>query len=298
MIPFLDIYSGSQGEHGIDWVAVAKYLLDLHPEAGVIIKVSEGTDYVNPFLHQQRMGAHAAGIKNVGLYHFDRASQASGAKQAAFFMKGFGDDGGILKGEFLCWDEEDVDVPATSDLDAEVIDATGAISRALGIKVVFYSGRWYLDPHNLNRDPKLLDLGLWLADVSDPTGKLVPPTPEPWRSAGKSLLFLQYNWKGKVPGIFVPVDLDYLIGDISSLRPYQWGFMTDPLGDKLVAGKPDIDVTEKGEALDTNKAAQAIARNIELARRLYVSRGTVLDSLLATAQGDAAAIALVSGLQS
>lgn len=292
MIPFLDISSHQQGPVGIDWPAVAAYLLAIHPEAGVIVKVSEGTDYVNPFLHPQRMGAHAAGLKNVGLYHFSRASRASGHAEADWFMQCVGDDGGVLKGEFPCLDLEDTLVPAHADLDAYNLDYAGRIQRPWGVKLVDYTGAWYADPHNLNRDPRLAELLLWWAAIQPE----LPPTPEPWRSAGQAITLWQYDWHGSIPGIVGDVDLDWLVGPIETLRPAQWGFEPDPLGGKLIAGEPDIALTDKGAAVDVTAAAVAIARDVELARRLYGTRGNDLDTLLATAQADASAIALVSGL--
>ncbi len=292
MIPGIDIASYQEGPIGIDWVATAAYLTALHPEAFVIVKVSEGTDYTNPYLHQQRQGAHAAGIRSVGLYHFARPSSNSGHAEADYFMKQIGNDGGILKGEFLCLDVEDTLVPAGADLDAYVLDFAQRVQRPLGIKLIVYSGSWYTEAHNLNRDPALAQLGLWWAQPGD----ILPPTPEPWLSAGKGILLWQYNWQGQVPGIVGPVDLDGLVGTIDVLRPYQWGYAVDPLGGKLVAGPPDIAVTDKGAAVDVTKAAVEIAALVEEARRLYVARGIPLDVLLATAQGDAAAIVLVAGL--
>jgi len=49
VIPFIDIASYQQGPAGIDWPTLAAFLLNLHPEAGVIVKATEGTTYTNPF---------------------------------------------------------------------------------------------------------------------------------------------------------------------------------------------------------------------------------------------------------
>lgn len=291
MIPFVDIASYQEGPAGIDWPTVAKYLTGIHPEAGVIVKTSESVDYVNPFLHQQRQGAHAAGIRSVGLYHFGRPSRNSGHSEADYFLKAIGDDGGILAGEFVCLDIEDTDVAANADLDAYVLDFAGRVIRPLGVPIVVYTGSWYAEPHNLNRDPQLAKLGLWWANV----GANIPPTPEPWRSAGKNILLWQYDWYGRIPGITGDVDLDWLVGGIETLRGYQWGFQVDPLAGKLVAGKPDVPVNDKGEAIDSGRTFQKIAANLATARGMG-SRGTALDNLLAVTQGDAAAGALVSGL--
>ena len=255
MIPFIDISSHQQGTVGIDWPAVAKYLTGLHPEAGVIVKVSEGVGYVNPFLHQQRQGAHAAGIRNVGLYHYGRPSQASGSAEADWFMKRIGDDGGVLAGEFYALDVEDTAVPATADLDAYVLDWSGRVGRPSGLSTIVYTGSWYADPHNLNRDPKLAQLGLWWASV----GSSIPPTPMPWLTAGKGILLWQYNWTGSIPGIVGPVDLDWLVGGIDTLRPYQWGFQVDPLlgyTDVPI----DVNVPLNSESLDDMKAVAGAMR--------------------------------------
>lgn len=225
MIPGIDIASFQQGPAGIDWPTTAAYLLARDPEAFAIVKLTESDDYANPYRHQQRQGAHAAGIRSIGLYHFARPSRNSGTAEADWFLQHVGEDGGVQPGEFYCLDMEDTDVAATADLDAWVLDFAGRVGRSFGRPIVLYSGAWYADPHNLNRDPKLAELGLWWASV----GSHIPPTPEPWASAGKSLLLWQYNWHGQVPGIVGDVDLDYLVGGIETLRPFQWGYATNPL---------------------------------------------------------------------
>lgn len=255
MIPGIDIASYQQGPVGIDWPAAAGYLLKLDPEAFVICKVSEATDYVNPFLHQQRQGAHAAGIRSIGLYHFGRPSRNSGAAEADHFMQAIGDDGGVLAGEFYCLDMEDTDVGASADLDAWVLDFAGRVSRPFGRPIILYSGSWYTDPHNLNHDPKLAELGLWWASV----GSHIPPTPEPWASAGKSLLLWQYDWHGKIPGIQGDVDLDYLVGGIETLRRYQWGERAEPPQGPIDVAL-DVDVPANSEDLNDQKKVAAVMR--------------------------------------
>ena len=254
MIPGIDISSYQQGNEGIDWPTAAAFLLNLHPEAFAIVKVSESIDYVNPFLHEQRMGAHAASLRSIGLYHFGRPSLNSGHAEADYFMQAIGNDGGILKGEFLCLDMEDTDVPPQADLDAYVLDFAGRVQRPLGIPIIVYTGQWYANPHNLNRDPALAHLGLWWASV----GTALPPTPEPWVSQGKPILLWQYNWNGTVPGIVGPVDLDWLVGDITALRPYQWGFLPDPPAGGVTDVPLDVDVPANSESLDDMKKVAAM----------------------------------------
>lgn len=239
MIPFIDVYSGTQGSRGIDWPTVAKYLLSIDPEAGAIVKATEGVGYVNPYFHPQRQGAHAAGLRNVGIYDYGLPSLNSGHAEADHLLAALGADGGILPREFICLDLEDPDVPATADLDAYVLDKVNRLQWPLGLSIITYSAPYYMDPHNLNRDPRLADCGLWLA-APGATETTIPPTPEPWKSAGKSILLLQHDWHGQIPGIDPEVDLNWLIGPIERLQPYQWGLQPDPVAGRPAVGTPDV----------------------------------------------------------
>ena len=221
MIPFIDV-SSNQGQ--IDWPTVAAFLLKQDPDAGAIVKVSEGTNYINELLDQQRWGAHAWGLKPIGLYHFARPSANTGRAEAEYFLKAIGDDGGILKGEFLCLDLEDEKVAPTSGLQAYVDDFRGTITRALGIRVLVYSGAYYLGPHNVTVDPA----DYWCAAP----GATTAPNCAMW----------QYDWHGKVPGIASDVDLDYLLTPIDQFRTrFCWGFQPDPVAGKPAVGVPDLD---------------------------------------------------------
>lgn len=277
MIPFLDISSNNQ-HAGIDWPAVARYLLSIDPEAGVIVKATEGTYYVNPFLHPQRMGAHAAGLRNVGLYGFCRPSLNTGHAEADYLLKAIGNDGGLLGREFLCIDLEDTKVAPSADLDAYTLDYANRLSWPLGLSIIAYSGAWYTVPHNLNRDAKLADLGLWWAAP----GSVQPSTPEPWLSAGKQILLWQHSWQGSVPGISGPVDLNWLIGPISRLTPFQWGLQPDPVAGRPAVGTSDVSLsadvpTILKHCLDLLKAPQpdlaTLYADLAQAERIYGLQG-------------------------
>src|SRR4029077_20738645 len=60
-------------------------------------------------------------------------------------------------------------------------------------------------------------------------------------------------WKGQIPGIAGPVDLDYLVGPIESLRPYQMGFQVDPFTKPVVDVPLDVDVPDNSQNLDDMK---------------------------------------------
>jgi len=213
IIPGIDIADYQQGPNGIDWPAVAAYGLALHPEFFVDIKVCQGLTYVNEFLFEQRMGAHAAGIKNIGLYDYVTPSANSGHDEATFFNQTVGL---WLPGEYAAMDDEDPNVPATADLAAFALDWLGTNLALMGKRAFHYSGKYYLTPHNLTIDPRLGDFPLWQAIYG--LGFIV--TPKAWKKTSK----WQFSSTGSVPGIVGNVDLDYFLGDLTELRQYQFGF--------------------------------------------------------------------------
>lgn len=242
MIPVIDL---SSNNGPIDWLALAPWLLKQHPDAAVIIKVSQGDWYVNELLDQQRDGAHAHGIKHVGLYHFFEAVASggknegkplSGAANADFFMASIGAHGGILTREFPCIDwESEYMIARTADLRAAQTDLIGRLSRPLGVKVVEYSGDYYIHGHNL----AIPTANYWCAAP----GSVTAP----------SCLIWQYDWHGRVPGCSAEVDLNYLVGGIETLQPFQWGLQPDPVAGKPAVGTPDVD----GDVLTIIKGAKA-----------------------------------------
>ena len=215
----------------IDWPTLAAHVLPSNPDAFPIIKVSQGDWYVNPLLDQQRDGAHAAGFRNVGLYHYFEAVASggpsldrplSGAQNAEFFLKAIGDHGGLLTREFLAVDwESDYKLAPDADLSAAQTDLIGTLTRALGLQIVEYSAPYYMMPHKLT----IPTSRYWAA---------LPVGPPP------NCLIWQYSWKGNLPGINGDVDLNALRGPISTLQPFQWGLQPDPVAGKP-ATQPDID---------------------------------------------------------
>lgn len=299
----IDLSSNNESDtQQIDWPTLAAAVLPVHPQAIVIVKMCQGDWYVNPYRHRQRWGAHAAGFLNVGLYSYveiisgggpHAGANLTGAQNAEFLLQTVGTDGGIVAGEFYAGDWEDQSGGTTVDLDAMAIDFGQTLYRADAINPMLYSGDWYAKPHDLERDPALAQYPLWWASYQS----TLPTTPEPWASAGKGIACWQFTSTATLPGIPFNVDISWWLAGLPALRAIQWP-QPDPLAGLLVGGTPDVQVNDKGEAVDVNKAAQTIAANTMKARQLYTGRGTDLDKALAVIQGDAAAIALVAGLQS
>ena len=245
-IPIIDLSSNNEDDQRqIDWSLLAPYILNVHPQAGVIVKVSQGNWYVNPYLHRQRFGAHSHGIVNVGLYHYVEVIASSGpsigkglsgSDNAAFLLKCIGDDSGILPNEFLAGDWEDNVLP-TADLGAMAYDFCDRLRYDLGIGPLLYSGEWFANPHGLERDKRLADFFLWWASYQS----ILPPVPEPWASAGKGIACWQFTDHASLPGVPYNVDVSWWLAGLSALRSAQWGNQPDPVAGKPAVGQPNLD---------------------------------------------------------
>ena len=224
---------------GLDWpalyqsvVALARANGDTDPPVAWI-KVSEGINYINPRWQSDRAGAHAAGFE-VGLYHFDRASEASGALQAAFFLHCIGQGGGIWQGEALAGDFEDTRVQPDADLGAEMTDFLMTLSRPLGMLIWRYSGEWYAAPHNLLKHVDLEHFPWWWADYGNNTDQPADPSPV------DHILARQFTDTARLNGCATDIDVSRIYGGIDLWRKYAWP-QPDPLAGRTATGTPDLD---------------------------------------------------------
>ena len=72
---------GDEDKPTIDWDLVKR---DGYGFA--MVKCTQGTDYVNPWLDQDVLGAHEAGLY-VGCYHFGTPTAAGGEAEARFALQ-------------------------------------------------------------------------------------------------------------------------------------------------------------------------------------------------------------------
>lgn len=223
----------------INWPAAYADLRKRCDHPFVMIKVTEGTNYVNPYWYWDRMGAHAAGFL-VGLYHFCRPSDNSGHAEAEFFQRAIGKVGGILKGESEWGDIEDTRVATYADLLAYLLDFLGTLSRPLGCPAGRYSGEWYMRPHNLWNRPELKDFPLWYADYS---------TSQPTLGENDPILVWQNNCHGQVDGIPTEVDLNVFNGTVDDWNKYAWGMQPSPIANQPIDVKPDVSIAANNETL-------------------------------------------------
>lgn len=143
----------------------------------VFIKVSEGTNYVNPRLEAQVRTARKAGLV-VGFYHFQRHGDA--VAEAAYFtekVKPYLTQGDIIA---LDWEEHGL---TTGDKDAW-LKGVKASHPTHKVILYAYTSMWT----GVDTDSFVQD-GLWISDPNHPAGK--PGIKHSW-------VFHQYSSSGGV----------------------------------------------------------------------------------------------------
>jgi lysozyme len=171
----------------INWSMVAN-----HGVKNVMIKATEGTDYINEWLERDTHGARAAGL-NVGYYHFaqphNETSDQGGGTQAEYFIKAIKglprNLGGALDlevGNGLSW----ASLSSFAKAFLDKIGTDGVVNRIL-----------YTNPSWLSQLPDApYGAELWLASWT-------PQVPR------RKLWAWQFG-VGSIPGVPGTVDLDNL----------------------------------------------------------------------------------------
>lgn len=190
----------------------------------VIVKATEGTGYVNPYMDAQIKAAKKRG-QLVGLYHFASA-QADSNAEAAFFLKHAGPylDAGAVA--VLDWEP-----PGLSTYTGWAEDWLRTVDKATGRTTVVYMNL------NASRLGTWTGFGkthpLWLAFYGDDGGfqgyatSFKPPATPGW-----TLALWQYSQHGRLPGYTADLDLNVYLGGVT-----QW----DKATGTAVAAAPNID---------------------------------------------------------
>lgn len=167
-----------------DWKKIAKA-----GYKGVIIKATEGMDYVNPWLTYDAKGAQSVGM-HVGYYHFAHPSQSTAESQAAFAMAKIKD---LPRDIGLSLDLEVQEGMSWPDLAAW---AKQFLDTVAGQKIgsPFYSNAYFLE--SLPGAP--FGHKLWFAS--------------PDRIPTRHCWMWQKSWSGSIPGIPGQVDIDSFNG--------------------------------------------------------------------------------------
>lgn len=122
-----------------------------------IIKITEGTNYINSYCKQLINRSAAAGVKGFAFYHFGRFNNdAQAVKEANFFIKNTKNEVHVKSGSLMILDAEIQNMPTSS-----VIAFLKVVKKA-GFKAGFYTYKYLLPNFNLERIKKYMDF-FWLA---------------------------------------------------------------------------------------------------------------------------------------
>lgn len=232
------------------------------PSDFVIVKATEGTNYINPYLTKHVQQALESG-KPVILYHFGRAGSPIG--EGAHFLrvaKPF-----LPKLAGLCLDDEGSTVTAGgSSWAKQFLDY---VTEKTGSKPILYTG--LSDENRINWQPVAKEFKLWIAQYNDMNphyGYHVRGLYGHIRNWDlKNLVMFQYSATGRLPNYSGDLDLDvyygtkadllkHRISDTSEDEEMTWHPLCDPLAQGVFM------VTKKSGATiwtspDNNKAADA-----------------------------------------
>lgn len=188
----LTIYDVSQWQGAINWPRVAR-----DPIAAVIIKATEGADFVDPRFEENRKGAEAAGLR-VGFYHFADPAGSSPQAQADHHAKVIGT-------------YRRRELRSALDLETGNAATTETFARAFNRRIMahhlpiplFYSYAAYIAEMRLRRT---IGAGLWLASYGrDDGADHGAAVPKPWRK----FVAHQFTSKGSAAGINGAVDVSH-----------------------------------------------------------------------------------------
>jgi GH25 family lysozyme M1 (1,4-beta-N-acetylmuramidase) len=166
----------------------------------VVLKLTEGTNYVNPDFHPAWEDAKAAGLGRAA-YHFARPGANSPQAEAAWFLRALPP---LEPGDNVALDLED----GAGDLSGWALAWLRTVEQAKGFRPWCYSYLFFIKEHLF--DPALAAYPLWLAAY----GAVQPPTPAPWTQT----TLWQYTQTGTCPGINGNVDRSFTALEAAGLR--------------------------------------------------------------------------------
>lgn len=203
---FIDL--SSNNPHPIDFRAVKESGV-----AGVVLKATEGTDYINPDFASDLRQAKAAGL-HVAAYGFTRPEQGNPEAQVDYFRAEIQRVGVAV--EWYALDAE----TGSGNLTSFVLVALGRAAGYFGQnQTVLYTGGWWAGEH-LDGDPRLANYQLWDASYTQQQ----PSPPRPWAK----LFGWQYTDRAQVPGISGGVDESLVFTPIPLPAQAKGGTMLAP----------------------------------------------------------------------
>lgn len=199
----VELTDGSVEHMGIDLTKV--------PCDFVIIKATQGTDYVNPDYDRAYQQAKNAG-KCLGVYHY--ASGGDAEKEAQFFIENVSGHIGeaIL---VLDWEKEQNKNFGVCDFNW-VKKWLNYVFKKTGVKPLIYTSKSFM-----NRFDGIGDFGMWIAQYAsnDVTGYQETP----WNEGAYNCAIRQYSSHGRLSGYAGNLDLDKFYGDKEAWSRYAAG---------------------------------------------------------------------------
>ncbi len=171
---------------------------------GAVVRVSEDGAELDPFAPGNVRAIRGAGLL-LGLYHLSDPRFAAPVQSLETFQRGIDNVGGLEPGNVLVNDSE---LGPEGDLAQWHAEWGDGARRKWGFKALFYSGPWWMGPHNLSIEGVAAQYaGLWEANYTgDPSFR--PANVDGWRD----LVMVQYTASGTAPGVSGPVDLSTFFG--------------------------------------------------------------------------------------
>lgn len=191
----------SNWQGAVDWPAVKA-----SGRVFAFAKASEGVDYVDPTMAQNRRGMAAAGLTLRGLYHYAHPGLNTPAQEAQHFLSTVGP---LAGGEVPVLDLE---VEGGPDVGSWAAQWLGAVQQATGRRPLLYSNAYYLSN---TATASLTQYPLWVATwgVNDGTVPASPPDIGRW----DHWTFWQYTSKASVPGVTGQCDASLFAGSMADL---------------------------------------------------------------------------------
>ncbi len=209
----IDVQAGDKNMPGKDFIDVSSWNGDIsvaqytmmknsYGIKGVVVKLTQDTDYINPYAQSQIRNAKAAGLV-VSVYHFSVYKNNSEAIAEADFFASYAKSLGLDSGTILVNDAEHTnlltgDVNATSKVFNKQVEKHGYNY------VLMYVGRNWIDSRYI--DPNEFGYGnLWVAQYP-----FVPSASSIWNSE-----FGAWQWSSQLyfPGISHPFDISMSFND-------------------------------------------------------------------------------------
>ncbi len=194
-----------------------------------ITKITEGTNYVNPYAAAEWAEMGQMGLVRVQ-YHYARPAKLSATEEAAFFLT---NRLPLAVGDIVALDLE---VDSRDGLFTNgaywASSWIDTVKNALGFTPMLYcNGGILRDPNQgfIAHEKMGQEVGLWLAAW----GEVLPSAVPPW----DTVALWQFTNSGRVPGIDGFVDLNIFNGTLEQMRKYGMPAPAGNGGD--MGGNPD-----------------------------------------------------------